>query len=97
MDEFNKILLSPKPSVGIKLSESSNLLPYFLPEIVALKGVEINQGKAHKDNYLHTLEVVDKIGMVSNNLWLLWTALLHDIAKPKTRRFDNEIGWTFYY
>ncbi|HNX22123.1 MAG TPA: HD domain-containing protein [Bacteroidales bacterium] len=96
MDEFNKILLSPKPSVGIKLSESSNLLPYFLPEIVALKGVEINQGKAHKDNYLHTLEVVDKIGMVSNNLWLLWTALLHDIAKPKTRRFDNEIGWTFY-
>lgn len=96
MDEFNKILLSSKPSIGIKLCESSNLLSYFLPEIMALKGVEVNQGKAHKDNYLHTLEVVDKIGMVSNNLWLIWTALLHDIAKPKTRRFDNEIGWTFY-
>ena len=96
MDEFNKILLSSKPSLGINLCDTSGLLINFLPEISALKGVEINQGKAHKDNYFHTLEVVDKIGMVSNNLWLVWTALLHDIAKPKTRRFDNEIGWTFY-
>jgi poly(A) polymerase len=96
MDEFNKILLSPKPSIGIKLCEESNLLAQFLPEILALKGVEINEGKAHKDNYLHTLEVVDKIGMVSNNLWLIWTALLHDIAKPRTRKFDPQLGWTFH-
>ncbi len=96
MDEFNKILLSPKPSIGIQLCEQTELLTQFLPEIVALKGVEINEGKAHKDNYLHTLEVVDKIGMVSSNLWLIWAALLHDIAKPRTRRFDPQLGWTFH-
>ncbi|MDX9892389.1 MAG: HD domain-containing protein [Bacteroidales bacterium] len=96
IDEFNKILLSPKPSVGIQLCDSSGLLSFFLPEVVALKGVDVNMGKAHKDNYLHTLEVVDKIGMGSNNIWLLWTALLHDIAKPKTKRFDPITGWTFH-
>lgn len=96
MDEFNKILLSPKPSIGIQLCEQTDLLTQFLPEIIALKGVEINEGKAHKDNYLHTLEVVDKMGMVSANLWLIWAALLHDIAKPRTRRFDPQLGWTFH-
>ncbi len=96
MDEFNKILLSPKPSIGIQLCEQTDLLTQFLPEILALKGVEINEGKAHKDNYLHTLEVVDKIGMVSSNLWLIWAALLHDIAKPRTRRFEPQLGWTFH-
>lgn len=96
IEEFNKILLSPKPSIGIQLCDTTGLLPYFLPELIDLKGVEIVQGKAHKDNYLHTLEVVDKMGMGTNNVWLLWTALLHDIAKPKTRRFDPSLGWTFY-
>jgi poly(A) polymerase len=96
MDEFNKILLSPKPSIGIQLCEQTNLLAQFIPEIIALKGVEVNEGKAHKDNFLHTLEVVDKIGMVSSNLWLIWAALLHDIAKPRTRKFDPQLGWTFH-
>lgn len=95
-EEFNKILLSPKPSVGISLLEQSGLLEQFLPELIALKGVEVIQGQKHKDNYLHTLEVVDKIAMVSTNLYLLWAALLHDIAKPRTKRFDEKIGWTFH-
>ena len=95
-EEFNKILLSPKPSVGIKLCDEAGLLSQFLPELIDLKGTERIDGKSHKDNFSHTLEVVDKIGLVSNNLWLLWAALLHDIAKPVTKRFDPQSGWTFH-
>lgn len=95
-EELNKILLSPKPSIGLKLLDETGLLVQFLPELVALKGVENINGQKHKDNFLHTLEVVDKIALVSNNLFLVWTALLHDIAKPKTKRFDEKVGWTFH-
>ena len=93
---MNKILLSHKPSIGLSLLEKTGLLSLFLPELVALKGVETINGLKHKDNFLHTLEVVDKIALVSNNLYLIWAALLHDIAKPKTKRFDEKIGWTFH-
>ena len=96
MEEFNKILLSPKPSRGILLLEKAELLSQFLPQLLALQGVDYIDGNAHKDNYLHTLEVVDKIAMVSNNLWLIWAALLHDIAKPVTKRYEPEHGWTFH-
>lgn len=96
VDEFNKILLSKQPSLGIDLCKKSGLLHYFLPELEQLKGVETIEGRGHKDNYLHTLEVVDKVAMVSSNLWLIWAALLHDIAKPACKRFDPNIGWTFH-
>lgn len=96
MEEFNKILLSQKPSIGINLCLEAQLLPHFLPELIDLKGVDKKEGKKHKDNYYHTLEVVDKIVMGTNNLWLIWAALLHDIAKPKTKRFDPVLGWTFH-
>ena len=96
VDEFNKILLSPQPSWGINLLKDAGLLQYFLPELLNLQGVEVVNGRGHKDNYLHTLEVVDKIARVSNNLWLIWAALLHDIAKPVTKRYDEKIGWTFH-
>lgn len=96
VEEFNKILLSSKPSVGIKLLDETDLLSQFLPQLIALKGVNYIDGRGHKDNYFHTLEVVDKIGMVSSNLWLLWAALLHDIAKPLTKKYDPQSGWTFH-
>ncbi len=96
MDEFNKILLSPQPSRGINLLKDAGLLQYFLPELLNLQGVEVINGRGHKDNYLHTLEVVDKIARVSNNLWLIWAAMLHDIAKPVTKRYDEKVGWTFH-
>ena len=95
-DEFNKILLSKKPSVGIKLCDETGLLSQFLPELLDLKGVEVMNGVGHKENYLHTLQVVDKIAMVKSNLWLLWAALLHDIAKPQTKKFDEKVGWSFH-
>ena len=95
-EEMNKILLSPQPSIGIKLLEETGLLKLFLPQIVDLKGIEKRGDHGHKDNFLHTLEVVDKVAMVSNNLWLLWAALLHDIAKPRTKRYDPKVGWTFH-
>lgn len=95
-EELNKILLSNKPSIGLNLLDKTGLLAQFLPELCALKGVETINGLKHKDNFLHTLEVVDKIALVSNNLYLVWAALLHDIAKPKTKRFDEKIGWTFH-
>lgn len=97
-DEMNKIMLSRQPSIGIKLLEQSGLLVQFLPELVALKGVEVMKGKRHKDNFLHTLEVVDKIAAVtgSDKLYLRWAALLHDIAKPRTKRFDDKVGWSFH-
>jgi len=96
VDEFNKILLSKKPSVGIKLCDETGLLFQFLPELPALKGVEVINGVGHKENYLHTLQVVDKIALVNSNLWLLWAALLHDIAKPVTKKFDEKVGWSFH-
>lgn len=96
IDEFNKILLSPRPSWGINLLKDSGLLQYFLPELLQLQGVEIVNGRGHKDNYLHTMEVVDTVASVSTNLWLIWAALLHDIGKPATKRYDEKIGWTFH-
>ncbi|MCR4965478.1 MAG: CCA tRNA nucleotidyltransferase [Bacteroidales bacterium] len=96
IEEFNKILLCIRPSRGIKLLDECGLLEKFLPELLDLKGVEIVNGKGHKDNYLHTLEVVDNVAMSTTNLWLVWAALLHDIAKPATKRFDPQVGWTFH-
>jgi len=96
VDEWNKILLSQKPSVGIQLCEQTGLLAQFLPEIIALKGIDVMNGKGHKDNYLHTLQVVDKIVAASTNIWLIWAALLHDVAKPVTKKYDEKVGWSFH-
>lgn len=94
--ELNKIVAAPKPSTGFDLLFRTGLLHQFFPQMVALAGVEIVEGKGHKDNFYHTLQVLDNVAARSENLWLRWAAILHDIAKPPTKRFDKEAGWTFH-
>ncbi|WP_299161056.1 HD domain-containing protein [uncultured Eudoraea sp.] len=96
VDELNKILACDQPSIGLKLLHSTELLPFLLPELTALEGIEEIEGQRHKDNFWHTLEVVDNIAKTTDNLWLRWAALLHDIGKAPTKRYDNKIGWTFH-
>lgn len=95
-DELNKIVLSPMPSVGFDLLYKSGLLKIFFPQMVALAGAEYIDGHGHKDNFYHTLQVLDNVARVSDDLWLRWAAILHDIAKPATKRFEEGHGWTFH-
>ena len=95
-DELNKIVLSPIPSIGFNLLYNTELLHNIFPKMVELQGVEIINGKEHKDNFYHTLEVLDNISKKSEDLWLRWAAILHDIAKPDTKKFNQKVGWTFH-
>lgn len=96
VDELNKIMLSPKPSTGFHLLDQTGLLEIIMPELFALKGVETREGKGHKDNFQHTLTVLDNVSLASSDLWLRWAALFHDIAKPATKKYEARIGWTFH-
>ncbi|MEY8780736.1 CCA tRNA nucleotidyltransferase [Allomuricauda sp. XS_ASV26] len=96
VDELNKILMSSQPSLGFTLMHKTGLLPLILPELTALQGIEEIEGQRHKDNFWHTLEVVDNIAQTTGNLWLRWAALLHDIGKAPTKKFHKKIGWTFH-
>ena len=95
-DELSKIMRSPRPSVGWRLLDTAGLLEYVFPSLLPLKGVEMKEGKGHKDNFNHTIQVVDNVARRSDNEWLRWAALLHDIAKPTTKRYDPKLGWTFH-
>ncbi|WP_156306254.1 CCA tRNA nucleotidyltransferase [Sphingobacterium endophyticum] len=95
-DELNKIILSEKPSIGFKYLFDTGLLERIFPAMYQLHGVEYVDGKGHKDNFYHTLEVLDNVAEMSPDLWLRWAAIMHDIAKPATKRFDKKIGWTFH-
>lgn len=95
-EELNKIILSPKPSIGFKLLDESGLLKLIFPQMAQLKGVETLHGRSHKDNFLHTLQVLDQVAEKSQDLWLRWAAILHDIAKPQTKRWEDGTGWTFH-
>jgi len=96
VDELHKILASEIPSKGFTLLQKTRLLPFILPELVALQGIDEKEGQRHKDNFWHTLEVVDNIARTTEDVWLRWAALLHDIGKAPTKRFDKKIGWTFH-
>lgn len=96
VDEINKMMSSPMPILGFELMQKTGLLPLILPELSALEGIEEVEGQKHKDNFWHTLEVVDNISKNTENVWLRWAALLHDIGKAPTKRFDKKIGWTFH-
>jgi len=96
VDEINKILLAEVPSKGFALLHKTKLLPHIFPELVALEGIDEKEGQRHKDNFWHTLEVVDNIALRTDDLWLRWAALLHDIGKAPTKRFDKKVGWTFH-
>ncbi|MFN3382446.1 MAG: CCA tRNA nucleotidyltransferase [Runella zeae] len=95
-DELNKIILSPVPSYGFKLLHQAGILKRIFPEFVELLGAQYQDGKGHKDNFYHTLQVLDNISKNTDNLWLRWAAIMHDIAKPATKRFDPKVGWTFH-
>lgn len=95
-EELNKIILSKQPSIGFKLLDESGLLKLIFPQLVQLKGVETVNGRGHKDNFLHTLQVLDQVAEKSDDLWLRWAAILHDIAKPQTKRWEEGTGWTFH-
>ena len=94
-EELNKIILSRRPSEGFVLLDKTGLLPLIFPELAALKGIEVKEGRGHKDVFLHTLKVLDNLSETSDNLWLRWAALLHDIGKPKSKAWDPQAGWTF--
>ena len=94
-DELNKIMMTRTPSKGFVELQRCGLLPLIFPELAAMEGVDTIQGKSHKDNFYHTLQVVDNLAAVSDNLWLRWAALLHDIGKPRTKRYEPGVGWTF--
>src|SRR5690554_2040522 len=96
LDELNKIIATEKPSYGFKLMFVGKLLHQFFPEMVELQGVDSVGDKSHKDNFYHTLQVLDNVAAVSDNLWLRWAAIMHDIAKPATKRFNEKVGWTFH-
>lgn len=95
-DELSKIMRSPLPSVGWRLLDMAGLLPWVFPSLLPLKGIEMKEGRGHKDNFYHTLQVVDNVASRSDSEWLRWAALLHDIAKPATKRYDSRLGWTFH-
>ncbi len=95
-DELNKIIAAEKPSIGFRLLEETGLLVLIFPEFQELKGVHEENGQRHKDNFYHTIKVLDNLATVSRDLWLRWAAILHDIAKPLTKKYDKELGWTFH-